>query len=90
MTRMYVNARVRLQHLTDRFRNENGQGTLEYLGIVIVAGLLILAVTTAVNEFKLDEKLGDEFDKVVKAGQGGAGGAGGAGGGAGGAGGAGG
>lgn len=83
MTRMYVNARVRLQHLRDRFRNENGQGTLEYLGIVIVAGLLILAVTTAVDDFKLGDKLNTEFGKIVGGGDGGAGGAG-AGGGAGG------
>jgi|GEM_PF-6950832 len=43
---------------------EAGQGTLEYLGIVIVAAILVGAVIMAINSFDLQGKVETELEKV--------------------------
>lgn len=43
---------------------ERGQGTLEYLGIVIVAAILVGAVIMAINSFDLQDKVETELEKV--------------------------
>lgn len=47
---------------------ERGQGTLEYLGIVIVAAILVVAVYKAVDGFELQDKVETELDKIGNAG----------------------
>ena len=74
MTRMFVNAKVRAMHaagtLQDRLARgrDAGQGTLEYLGIVIIAVILVGAVIAAVNKFQLTEKIVTEFGKIGQSG----------------------
>jgi len=67
MTRMFVKTRIRLTKALEG-RQEAGQGTLEYVGIVIIAAILILAVIAAVNAFDLQGKLSTEFSKITGAG----------------------
>lgn len=57
MTRMYVNTKIRLRHVLDNRLSDRGQGTLEYLGIVIIAVALVGAVIAAVNGFGLQAKI---------------------------------
>jgi len=45
-------------------RKEEGQGTLEYLGIVIVAAILVVAVVTAIQGFNVEEKIDNELTKI--------------------------
>jgi len=45
-------------------RKEEGQGTLEYLGIVIVAAILVVAVVTAIRGFNVEEKIDNELTKI--------------------------
>jgi hypothetical protein len=66
MTRMYVNAKIRAMKAIEN--RELGQGTLEYLGIVIVAAILVVAVVGAFDKFKLGEEIGKQLDKITKAG----------------------
>lgn len=67
MTRMFVKSKIRLAKGFEG-RREAGQGTLEYVGIVIIAAILILAVIAAVNAFDLQGKLATEFAKITGAG----------------------
>ncbi|KAE8762974.1 hypothetical protein [Georgenia thermotolerans] len=65
-TRLYVRAKVRLQELLDR--REAGQGTLEYLGVVVIVAILVVAAVTAFNSFNLGEKITTQLDKIGNAG----------------------
>jgi hypothetical protein len=65
MTRMYVNTKIRLQKMLEQ--RELGQGTLEYLGIVIVAAILVVAVVAAFDNFDLDVKIKEQLDKIGNA-----------------------
>jgi|GEM_PF-1105012 len=70
MTRMFVNAKVRAQKaLEARLRGDAGQGTLEYLGIVVVAAILILALIAVFNggSFNLQELVQGQLDKITNA-----------------------
>lgn len=62
MTRMFVNTKIRLQKALEE--REAGQGTLEYLGIVIVAAILVAAVVGAFDTFDLKEKIGAQLTKI--------------------------
>lgn len=70
MTRMFFDAKVRTINAVDALQarlergRDAGQGTLEYLGIVIIAVILVGAVIAAVNRFNLDEKIFTEFSKI--------------------------
>lgn len=68
MTRMFVNAKVRAlkarEALQARANGDAGQGTLEYLGIVIIAVILVGAIVYAVGEFDLDGKIAEEFENI--------------------------
>jgi len=66
MTRMFVKTRIRLQKALEQ--RELGQGTLEYLGIVIVAAILVVALVTAFNHFDLGAKISAQLDKIGNAG----------------------
>ncbi|GAA1633639.1 hypothetical protein [Georgenia ruanii] len=65
-TRLYVRAKVRLQELLDR--RDAGQGTLEYLGVVVIVAILVVAAVTAFNSFNLGEKITTQLDKIGNAG----------------------
>lgn len=71
MTRMFVNAKVRATKLIEArgLRGDAGQGTLEYLGIVIVAAILIVALIGVFNggSFDLGEKVQEQLDKITDA-----------------------
>lgn len=48
---------------------EEGQGTLEYVGIVIVAGILVLAVVSALGEGNvISTAISEGIEKVTSAG----------------------
>jgi len=66
MTRMLVKTRIRLQKALEQ--RDLGQGTLEYLGIVIVAAILVVALVTAFNHFDLGSKISTQLDKIGNAG----------------------
>ncbi len=66
MTRMFVTTKIRLQKALEQ--RELGQGTLEYLGIVIVAAILVVALVGAFNKFDLGAKIGTQLDKIGNAG----------------------
>ena len=70
MTRMFVNAKVRATKLREaRLNGDAGQGTLEYLGIVVVAAILILALIGVFNggTFDLGKLVGDQLKKITDA-----------------------
>ncbi|MBO0899738.1 hypothetical protein J1G42_07150 [Cellulomonas sp. zg-ZUI222] len=50
MTRMFVKTQVRIQKaLENAGGRDAGQGTIEYIGILVVAGLLLVAVIGTVK-----------------------------------------
>lgn len=52
MTRMFVATQVRLAKALEKAGDrEAGQGTIEYIGILVVAGLLLVAVIGTVNDW---------------------------------------
>ncbi|GIG19398.1 hypothetical protein Cch01nite_01220 [Cellulomonas chitinilytica] len=65
MTRMFVNTKIRLQKALEA--REAGQGTLEYLGIVVVVALLITALIAGFTKWDLASKLGTALDKITTA-----------------------
>ncbi|MCL3859934.1 hypothetical protein [Actinotalea sp. K2] len=65
MTRMLVNTRIRVEKALEE--RELGQGTLEYLGIVIVAAILVVALVTAFNSFDLGSKITEQLNKITSA-----------------------
>ena len=66
MTRIFVTTKIRLLKALEN--RESGQGTLEYLGIVIVAAILVVALVKAFTNFHLDTLIGAQLDKITKAG----------------------
>lgn len=62
-TRLFVSARARLQQLLDR--REAGQGTLEYLGVVVIVAILVAAAVLAFTTFDLGGKLTTELGKIT-------------------------
>lgn len=48
--------------------DERGQGTIEYLGAIIVAAVIILATIDAVGNLGIGEAIGDQVEKVINAG----------------------
>lgn len=63
MTKALVRTRVRLQQLTDE--REAGQGTLEYVGMIIVAALIVVAVITAAKGIDLGAVFSTAVHKVI-------------------------
>lgn len=51
--------------LTPRDKDEKGQGTLEYLGIVIIAALLVTAVVGAVKGVNIAGVVTDQIQKII-------------------------
>ena len=65
MTRMFVVTKIRLQKALEA--REAGQGTLEYLGIVVVVALLITALIAGFTTWDLGAKLGTALEKITTA-----------------------
>lgn len=65
MTRMLINTKIRMIKAMEA--REAGQGTLEYLGIVVIAALLIVGLITAFNGFDLGEKVTTQLEKITNA-----------------------
>ena len=65
-TRLYVKARVRMQQLLDH--REAGQGTLEYLGVVVIVAILVAAAVAAFQAFELGPKITAQLTKIGSAG----------------------
>ena len=51
--------------VTPRNKDEKGQGTLEYLGIVIIAALLVTAVVGAVKGVNIAQVVTDQIKKIT-------------------------
>lgn len=49
-------------------RDEKGQGTLEYVGIVVIAALLVGAVVTAIDPAGITSKIKEEIQEILTAG----------------------
>jgi hypothetical protein len=63
MTRIFVKTQIRLQQLTAK--REAGQGTLEYVGMLVVAAIVVVGVISVLKGADLDVKLGEAIKKVT-------------------------
>lgn len=63
-----VNARVFAGAVVDKLRErrENGQGTIEYLGIAVLIAVLIAALVPMFNS-QIKEAIGGSIKKVIEA-----------------------
>jgi hypothetical protein len=62
MTRAFVKAKIRLQKSLEA--REIGQGSIEYLGVIVVAVLLVVALVTVFQGFGLKEKIQGQLDQI--------------------------
>ncbi|CAN5315188.1 hypothetical protein BH18ACT9_BH18ACT9_01090 [soil metagenome] len=62
---MYVYLTARL---TSTDRSEKGQGTLEYVGIAIVAAILVAAVVGAVTDSDIEGAIKAQIDEILSLG----------------------
>ena len=66
MIRLYVMLQVRLAEVMDPDRrDERGQGTLEYVGMIAVAAILVVAVLQATKTIDLGEFFSKQVKKVT-------------------------
>lgn len=65
MTRAFVKAKIRLQKSLEA--REAGQGSIEYLGVIVVAVLLVVGLIAAFKGFGLGEKITTQLNKVTNA-----------------------
>ncbi len=49
-------------------QNEKGQGTLEYVGIVVVAAILVGAVVDAINGGEITSAISNKISEIINAG----------------------
>jgi hypothetical protein len=61
MTKALASLQTRLFQL----RNEAGQGTLEYVGMIIVAAIIVVAVLDATDQIDLGQIFSDNVKKVT-------------------------
>ncbi len=66
LTRLYISTQLRLRQAISS--GERGQGTLEYLGVIVIVAILVVAAVAAFNSFNLGEKLGTQLEKIGGAG----------------------
>jgi hypothetical protein len=64
-TALKMYATVMTLTVTPRDKDEKGQGTLEYLGIVIIAALLVTAVVTAVKGVDIGTTVTNQIKKIT-------------------------
>jgi hypothetical protein len=65
MTKALVKTQIRLQQLTAK--REAGQGTLEYVGMIIVAAIVVVLVIGAIKGANLDVLLKAQLAKLTAA-----------------------
>lgn len=63
MTKALVSTQVRIQQLMSK--GEAGQGTLEYVGMVIVAALIVVALIAAARTVNLAKAFTDAIKTVT-------------------------
>ena len=54
--------------LSNQHREEKGQGTLEYVGIVVIAALLVGAIVAAINPGDITAKVQEKIQEILNAG----------------------
>ncbi len=67
LLRAGVHAEHAVTRLTDRARGESGQGTVEYLGILVAIGVLLIAVKTGMKTSiatKVTSQIADAIESV--------------------------
>lgn len=65
---LYTELTTRL-HTMANSRDEHGQGTLEYVGIAIVAAILVGAVVTALGDGStIGQAIRDQIDDIISQG----------------------
>ena len=62
MTRAFVKAKIRLQKSLES--REAGQGSIEYLGVIVVAVLLVVALIAVFRGFDLGGKIQQQLDQI--------------------------
>jgi hypothetical protein len=63
IVRFYVTlSTLASERLTEARRNERGQGTIEYVGMVIVAAIIVLALLKT----KMGDRIAAEFAKRIQ------------------------
>jgi hypothetical protein len=63
MTKALVKTQIRLQQLVAK--GESGQGTLEYIGMIIIAAILVGAVALTIKNVDVGTKLQAAITKIV-------------------------
>jgi hypothetical protein len=66
MTRMFVNTQIRLQKAIEARRSDAGQGSLEYIGMVVVAVIIVVAVIAAFDKFDFAKQVDDQLTELNK------------------------
>lgn len=69
MSEKFLQAQVALACAIDRIRNsERGQGSAEYAGVIVVAVILVVALTGAAGGWgtTLTSKIGELVDKIFQ------------------------
>lgn len=66
LTRLYIAADTRIRQAVGS--KDQGQGTLEYLGVIVIVAILVVAAVAAFNTFDLGGKLSEQLDKIGNAG----------------------
>ncbi|MGN6574307.1 MAG: hypothetical protein ACTHKG_01335 [Nocardioides sp.] len=64
LIKMYAVLTVRVAAAHD----EKGQGTLEYVGIVVVAAILVGAVVDAINGGEITSAISNKISEIINAG----------------------
>lgn len=62
MTRAFVKAKIRLQKSLEA--REAGQGSIEYLGVIVVAVLLVVALIAVFRGFDLGARIQEQLDQI--------------------------
>lgn len=62
----FMDAMMALQMRLMTLRSERGQGTLEYVGMIIVAAIVVVAVLDVTNQINLGEVFSENLKKVTE------------------------
>lgn len=65
LTRLYITADTRIRQVIGS--KDRGQGTLEYLGVIVIVAILVAAAILAFETFDLGEKLSTQLGKITTA-----------------------
>ena len=64
LNRIAAEGQTRLHVMKER--HESGQGTLEYVGIAVLIGIIMTALLTSTIDTKIKDALLKAFDKITK------------------------